>query len=306
MSQFSIVITCFNQAKFIDDAISSALSQHYRDKEIIVVDDCSDDGSDAILKKYVNAARVVRPERNMGASRARNLGAAAATGEYLVFLDGDDLLLPWALDVYAQVLRRQDVAVILGSLLWFEGQPPKPRPEDFPRNVKFVAFQPLIKKDRPNRSSASATVIHQRTFQEVQGWTSDMFPFEDFEILVKLSPYPATQILSPPTTSYRVHDTNSIHRIGPFVRELRGVIEKIKRAEYPCSRSYRLESYAFVGGPALYWVKRAYSCGQPAGALRLLASGWALILAALIYKSRILLKGRRRSEVIPMEWNWDG
>jgi glycosyltransferase involved in cell wall biosynthesis len=306
MPQFSIVITCYNQAKFIDDAISSALSQLYWDKEVIVVDDCSNDGSDAILEKYQNAIRVIRPERNMGASRARNLGAAAAVGDYLVFLDGDDLLLPWALDMYAEVLRRQEVSVILGSLLWFEGEPPRTRPEDFPTEVKFVAFQPLIKKDRPNRPSASAIVIRRRTFDEIRGWTIDMFPLEDFEILVKLSPCHAIQIVSPPTTSYRVHANNSIHRVGPFVRELRSIIEKIKRSEYPCSRSYRLESYAFVGGPALYWAKRAYSCGLPTDALKLLASGWAMILAAVIYRSRILLKGRRRIEVIPMEWRRHG
>jgi len=306
MSQFSIIITGYNQAKFIEDAVSSALSQHYSDKEIIIVDDGSDDGSDGILEKYDHVARLIRLESNIGASRARNLGAAAATGDYLVFLDGDDLLLPWALDVYAQVLTRQEASVIFGSLLWFEGQPPETRPEDFPREVRFVAFQPFIKKDRSHRPSASATVIHRRIFQEVQGWTSDMFPMEDFDIVLKVSRCPCIQIVSPSVTSYRVHGSNSIHSVAPFVRELRRVIGKVQRSEYPCSRSHRLESYAFVGGPALFWAKRAYCSGLRAEALRLLASGWAMILAAAIYRSRILLKGRRRIEMIPMEWSRDG
>src|SRR5260370_7851119 len=104
MSQFSIIITGYNQAKFIEDAVSSALSQHYSDKEIIIVDDGSDDGSDGILEKYDHVARLIRLESNIGASRARNLLAAAAPGHYLLFLDLDHLLFPSPLTLYPPIL----------------------------------------------------------------------------------------------------------------------------------------------------------------------------------------------------------
>ena len=303
MPKFSVVITCYNQAAFIEEALQSALSQPYPDKEIIVVDDCSNDDSHAILRKYETAIRIIASPRNLGASSARNLGAQSATGEYLVFLDGDDLLLPWALDLYSSVLARCEAPVLLGSLLWFEGRPPKAQPKDFPTQARFVPCQPLIKKDRSNRSTASATVIHRQAFHQIHGWTSGMFPFEDFEILVKLASFPAVQILSPPTTSYRVHSANSIHNVAPFVRQLRGIIRRIQRSEYPCSRSHRLSSYAFLGGPALYWTKRAYSRGLRRDALGLLASGWPMILAAAVLKTRTLFTGRRPIEMLPMQWS---
>jgi glycosyltransferase involved in cell wall biosynthesis len=303
MPKFSVVITCYNQAAFIEEALQSAMSQPYPDKEIIVVDDCSSDGSQAILRKYETAIRIIASPRNTGASNARNLGAQSAAGEYLVFLDGDDLLLPWALDLYSSVLARCAAPVLLGSLLWFEGHPPKAQPEDFPKQACFVPCQPLIKKDRSNRSTASATVIHRQAFHRIHGWTSGMFPFEDFEILVKLASFPAVQILSPPTTSYRVHSGNSIHNVAPFVQQLCGIIRRIQRSEYPCSRSHRLASYAFLGGPALYWIKRAYSHGLRGDALRLLASGWPMILAAAALRTRTLFTGRRPIEMLPMQWS---
>jgi hypothetical protein len=144
-------------------------------------------------------------------------------------------------------------------------------------------------------------VVRRRNFHEVQGWTDDVFPLEDLELLIKLSGCNAIQIMSPPAISYRIHAGNSIHSVAPFVRELRRMIGKVKRAQYPGSRSHRLESYAFMGGPALYWVKRAYRRGVYASALRLLASGWTMIAAAMICRARILVQGRRMIETIPLE-----
>ena len=98
--QFSVIITCHNQRKFIADAVQSAISQIYESREVIVVDDASSDGSDSVLKSYGEMIRLISLERNQGASEARNAGTAAARGNYLVYLDGDDLLKPWALLVY--------------------------------------------------------------------------------------------------------------------------------------------------------------------------------------------------------------
>lgn len=294
MPQFSIVITCHNQAQFIAAAVSSALSQPFSSKEIIIVDDASTDGSLEILERYGSAIRLVKLTKNVGAACARNVGAETAIGDYLVFLDGDDLLLPWALETYARILSHQKVPVIISTLLWFDGQPPKTRLEEFPAEIKFVSYETILTKDRPHRPSASALVVHREGFRDVQGWTDGMFPMEDFDILVKVSALGrAVQILSPPTTSYRVHANNSIHNVIPFLRELRGMIRKVNRGEYPCVRLYPLHSRAFIGGPTLYWSRRAFQGGFYLPALQLLAAGSKMVLAALICRLAVLLKGRQ-------------
>jgi len=292
--KFSIVITCHNQARFIGEAISSALSQSYSHKETVVVDDASTDNSVEILDKYGSDIQLLKLPQNVGAARARNAGAEFAHGDYVVFLDGDDLLLPWALEMYARVLSHQQVPVIISTLLWFDGQPPKMRAEDFPVEMKFVSYETVLTKDRPHRPSASTLVVHRQGFLDAQGWTNGMFPMEDFDVLVKVSPLGrAIQILSPPATAYRVHASNSIHNVAPFVRELRGIIRKVEQREYPCARVYPLHSRAFLGGPTLYWSRRAFRSGFYLPALQLLASGSKMVLAALVCRFATLLRGRQ-------------
>ena len=88
---------CYDQRDYIGDAVKSAISQGDQLKEVIVVDDASSDGSPEVLSQYAEAIQVIEFPRNRGAPEVRNRGAASAQGEYLVFLDGDDVLLPWAL-----------------------------------------------------------------------------------------------------------------------------------------------------------------------------------------------------------------
>jgi glycosyltransferase involved in cell wall biosynthesis len=124
--RFSIIVTCYNQREFIRAAVDSALSQPgSAGSEIIVVDDGSRDGSAEVLESYADSIRLVVFPVNRGASDARNHGASLATGEYLVFLDGDDALMPWALDVYGKIIAGRRPTVILGRRRWFEGPVPK-------------------------------------------------------------------------------------------------------------------------------------------------------------------------------------
>ena len=96
----SIIIPCFNAAATIGEAIASALAQRGPGSEILVVDDGSTDGSLAVARGFGTSVRVVTGP-NRGVSAARNRGIAETAGEWLVFLDADDLLLP---DTLAQRL----------------------------------------------------------------------------------------------------------------------------------------------------------------------------------------------------------
>jgi glycosyltransferase involved in cell wall biosynthesis len=87
----SIIIASYNYARFLAEAIESALAQTHRDIEVIVVDDGSTDDSVEVASRY--PVRVIE-KANEGVARTRNRGASEARGEYVVFLDADDVLQP--------------------------------------------------------------------------------------------------------------------------------------------------------------------------------------------------------------------
>src|ERR1700761_8333481 len=88
----SIIIPAYNSAAHLRETIQSALDQTWPEKEIIIVDDGSADHSLAIAKEFKRKDVRVFSQQNKGASAARNKGLREAKGDYIQFLDGDDLL----------------------------------------------------------------------------------------------------------------------------------------------------------------------------------------------------------------------
>jgi glycosyltransferase involved in cell wall biosynthesis len=103
----SVVIPCYNQARFLGEAIQSVLCQGYPDLEIIVVDDGSEDSTEEVASGYTKKdprVRLIRQD-NKGLAAARNRGLSEAGGEYVVFLDSDDRLVLEALEVGVRELE---------------------------------------------------------------------------------------------------------------------------------------------------------------------------------------------------------
>lgn len=90
----SIIIPCFNDFKFIEQAVSSALNQTYLNKEVILVDDGSNIKTKEVLKRLESKLTKLITQENQGQSAARNIGIEASMGEYILVLDSDDFFEP--------------------------------------------------------------------------------------------------------------------------------------------------------------------------------------------------------------------
>ncbi len=104
MPRVSVVIPTYNRASLIREALESVFAQTFRDFEVIVVDDGSTDGTVELLKEYEGRIAIIRQE-NRGAGAARNRGLAEATGEYIAFIDSDDLWMDFKLDLQVAILE---------------------------------------------------------------------------------------------------------------------------------------------------------------------------------------------------------
>ncbi len=127
----SVIVTVFNQKVFLGEALDSIVAQSYRPIECVVVDDGSNDGCDAVVRRYTNVSdvivRYIRQD-NQGAQAARNRGAAASVGEFIQHLDADDVLAPDKLAKHIDFLMSVNGAtsdVVYGDAQWLlrlEGQ----------------------------------------------------------------------------------------------------------------------------------------------------------------------------------------
>lgn len=116
----SIVVPVYNAAKYIEQTISMVQKQTYTDWELILVEDCSKDASREVLQKLVkeledSRIHVIYKEKNEGAASARNTGLMAATGEYLAFLDADDIWKETKLEKELAFLEEKKAAFVFTS-----------------------------------------------------------------------------------------------------------------------------------------------------------------------------------------------
>ncbi|MFD0863112.1 glycosyltransferase family 2 protein [Sungkyunkwania multivorans] len=114
MPLVSVITPSYNSADFIAKTIDSVREQTHEHWEMIIVDDCSSDETVTIIKHYKNEddrIKLIQLTKNSGAAVARNKGIEMAKGDYIAFLDADDLWKPHKLSKQVQFMQQNDIAV---------------------------------------------------------------------------------------------------------------------------------------------------------------------------------------------------
>ena len=106
----SIIMPSYNTAKFISETIESVLAQTYTNWELIIVDDCSTDNTDEVVKSFLSDNRIkyIKNEKNSGAAVSRNRALREAKGKWIAFLDSDDLWMPDKLQKQIAFMKEND------------------------------------------------------------------------------------------------------------------------------------------------------------------------------------------------------
>ena len=304
MSQilFSVVVACYNQEGFVREAVESALFQEHPSKEIIVVDDASRDGTADVLNTFGESIILARLPINRGVAAARNHGASLASGEYLVFLDGDDVLMSRALEVYGRLITARCPKFILGRSAKCHGKVPEVKTADLPCDIQFVEYANFFAKDRPCVFNTSTLVVDRSTFWSAGGWSPGIF-YQDIQDLVTKLGVSGKMILvlAPDTVWYRMHLTNAVNKVSPFIEGIHVLLAKARAGLYPGGRERWVERSAWFGGLIFYWTKTAMRAGLYRDGFILLASGWWMILFAVIRRGTAWLVGRKPIEILPLE-----
>ncbi|MDQ3256329.1 MAG: glycosyltransferase [Acidobacteriota bacterium] len=215
----TVIITCYNQARFIGETIESVIGQTHPDCEVIVVDDGSTDDTAQIVARY-EGVRYIR-QTNQGVAAARNTGLRHSKGEYLIIMDGDDRLLP---DTVAIGLEKHEehpeCAFVAGciSFIATDGSPIR-SPTSVPANDSRDEGEFYTTLLRDNFIMMPAMVMYRRTaFDAVGGFNSFADHSCDYDIYLRMArQFPVFQH-DKVVAEYRLHEANTSHRFAVMLK----------------------------------------------------------------------------------------
>ena len=272
MPMFSVIIPTHNRADRIAATLTSVLGQSWPDHEVIVVDDGSTDGTAAALEPFRGRITLLRQDR-AGPAPARNLGIRQAAGDYLVVLDSDDLLPPWALATYAGIIAAEAPAIVMTRAFSFRDE----------HELSGLQETPLASFSYPDYLSAApkrhpvtiAVAVRRSLVLEAGGFEERLICAEDQDLFLRLGTAASfVYVEAPCLYAYRQHQGTTSRDTGALYRSLRFVLKGERRGRYPGARARRPERWFVVGGMLRFTIRRCFEA-------RDLSRGYDLCLRGL-------------------------
>ena len=199
----SIIMPAYNAAPFIGAAVESVLNQTFDDFELIIIDDCSKDETPAIIRSYaLRDTRIIflRNPENVGVSKTRNYGIAQARGEWIAFLDSDDMWRPDKLEKQINLLDEHPEVQISYTASSFIDYAGNPFNYVLPAEAK-TTYRTLL---RMNLMSCSSVMVRKDVISQVK--MADDRMHEDYSAWL--------QILREVPYAYGINEPLLIYRLS--------------------------------------------------------------------------------------------
>jgi glycosyltransferase involved in cell wall biosynthesis len=224
----SVVMNCLNGERFLREAIDSVVAQTHANWEIVFWDNGSTDGSAAIAQSADDRVRYFRAAETTTLGAARNLAVREARGDFIAFLDCDDLLLPDALERHLALMASGDYGVTYGGIVQIDerGQPigryaPKARRGDL-LDALLRQFDIYVPAVMIRRAALEASGL---------GFDPSIAASEEYCLFMQLAPTLRFAAVPDPMAKYRVHDSGLTNRsIAKWADEREYTLDAIERA----------------------------------------------------------------------------
>lgn len=185
MAFVSVITPTYNRAKFLTEAILSVLAQTYYDLELIIVDDGSVDDTRSVLEPFFSDTRVrYFYQENQGQSSARNFALAQSGGEFIAFLDSDDIWSSDKLEKQVAVFdANPNVDIVHGDEAMINEQGTVVSLENMKRYSGHITLQLLA----DNSVSITTALVRRRCFDEMGGFDTSLGVADDYELWLRFS-----------------------------------------------------------------------------------------------------------------------
>lgn len=284
-----MIIPTYNRAPLIHEVIESVCRQAFSDYEIIVVDDGSTDGTEGALALFGDRIKVIK-KRNEGSSEAKNSGAHAAKGEYLAFLDDDDVFFPWTLETYNRVIvETRFPKIVLGQPQHFMNDLGNLQYQRIDERIEYALYKDFLAKDRPIFKSCSMITVRKEVFRKVGGFRGrgrevDCI-LDDHDFLLRAGTCGLTAIVfEPKMFGYRSHGANSVKDLNRLLSGVSYLIDCEENNEFAGGKERMSDRYSVIGGAAFFWIKRCVLKGLLKQSARVLLRSLPMIFVGFLRK----------------------
>lgn len=211
----SVIISSYNNGKYLREAIDSVLAQTLKPQEIIVCDDCSTDESWSIIEEYEknfpDLIKGVRLERNHGGAHTFNTGLKLAKGKFLTYVAGDDRFLPRKLELEWRALQKRPAAGLAYSDVIVTTANGNRQRTWLPADIAAPegdVFVPVFSKAffPDNRSLFRNPLVDRSVFDASGYFDESLRLYEDWDLLIRLSANCDVVFSGEPLVEYRIHD----------------------------------------------------------------------------------------------------
>lgn len=184
--QVSVIVPAYDRAHCIKNAIDSAINQSLKPSEIIIVDDGSNDDLDKVVGSYFQPyIKLVKHDKNRGASAARNTGITSAISEYVAFLDSDDIWYPNKLRKQTRFMQENNLDICCSNFSLYRSKQLKYtrayRPYKSIRlSISEIAWGCFV-------SPGTTLICKRELLLDIGGYDTSFTRFEDWDLLLRLS-----------------------------------------------------------------------------------------------------------------------
>lgn len=187
-ARVSVLMACYNAERFLAEAIESVLAQTLADYELIIVDDGSSDRSFEIAARYVSDNVVLLGQKNLGAARARNAAFRHSRGEFVIFLDADDLICPSHLMALLECAARYPGCISLSKWDRFKNHPGE---ASFPQRATEGDFSgpdwlELDWREAQPMTQSGMLLLPRKLVEDHGLWNEELSLDDDFEFFARM------------------------------------------------------------------------------------------------------------------------
>ncbi|MEM7714190.1 MAG: glycosyltransferase family A protein [Cyanobacteria bacterium P01_A01_bin.68] len=224
MPKISIIIPAYNAMSYLPETLESVFGQTFTDFEILIINDGSSDDIVEWASQITDSRVKLISQANQGVSTARNTGIRKSQGEYIAFLDADDLWEATKLEKQVICLDNNPTVGLVYTWTAFIDQFSKPTGVSIVSHAEGNVWEEIVVRDMI--STGSCTMIRAECFDKVGLFDSDLWIGEDRDMWIRIAACYLFAVIKEPLTLYRRHHQNTTKSNKIIIPQLSRVIEK--------------------------------------------------------------------------------